>query len=210
MKRALISAGLTAGMVLGLLAAVITAPPAHAGGCPNVARYTVGGNGDPGSTHVPRVPWPYTPITYSANVFQGDGARIEARNKLDRVAHQMRAACPGTRIEVWAYSLGASAASATVDWWQTDRRMNHNTIAYFYGDPRRPNHGGYGGIEASGIGNIPGVYTWWGPHRYGVIPVIDICHPTDGVCNVSIPWNRNLNADWAGFWGYATGGAHLY
>lgn len=200
------------GILVGVCVTAIGASGiAHAGGCPNVQRYAVGGNGDPQSRGVPHVPWPYNPVAYSADVFHGDASRFQARDELNSMAHSVRAACPGTRIEVYGYSLGASAASLAVDWWQSDRRMNYNTIAVLYGDPRRPPANGFGGVETTGLPNIPfGTYTWFGGHRWGPIPVTDVCHlGHDIVCDAPVPIQSNLPEAWGALNGYLNNG-HRY
>lgn len=185
---------------------------AHAGGCPPVAYFAVGGNTDPGSRYVPHVPAGYrVNITYPADVMQGDRSRSVAFGKLDAEGRAMRAHCPGTRIGVYAYSLGASAASRVVDFWQTDGRMSPNTFAVFYGNPRHPvGRDGWGGVEAAGLPNIPGVYAWWGARRSGPIPVTDVCHPRqDFVCSTPSPIHRDLAGAWGSLQGYL-GTGHQY
>ncbi|AXN53593.1 lysin B [Gordonia phage Ronaldo] len=181
---------------------------ASAAPCPVVQRYAVGGNGDSGSTGVPGNRANRMNITYPADVFQGDHSRIVARDKLNREGHAMRARCPGTRIEVYAISLGASAASTVLDWWQTDGRMNYNSAAWFYGNPRNPGNAGFGGIETVGLPNLP-FYTFWGPHRWGRIPVNEVCHRNDGVCWSPRPLHRDPGAAFNGLNGYLNG-AHGY
>ncbi|AXQ51841.1 lysin B [Gordonia phage Catfish] len=185
---------------------------AHAGGCPAVANFAVGGNGDPGSVHVPRVPagWRMN-ITYPADVMRGDHSRAVARDKLSREGRHMRAVCPRTHIRVVAYSLGASAASVVVDYWQADPRMNRNTSAIFVGNPRHPvGADGWGGVEAAALPNIPGVYQWHGARRYGPIPVSEVCNPRrDFVCSSPTPLYRDLIGAWNALYGYLTGD-HLY
>lgn len=201
-----------------ILAAIITvslvgfmpAPEAHAGGCPPVQRYMVGGNGDPASAHVPHVPGNYrVRITYPADVFRGDYSRSVAGNKLDRAARAYRANCPGGRIEVHAYSLGSSAASLIVDRWQSQPRMARNTAAYYWGNPRQRRSGGFAGIEASGLPNVGGIYTWRGSYRLGPIPIRSTCHRNDIICHAPRPIHSNLGAAWNGLVGYATT-AHRY
>ncbi|QDH85044.1 serine hydrolase [Gordonia phage Dardanus] len=205
-------------ILAGVLAAtglVFTVPaaPASAGGCPSVAHFAVGGNGDPGSRFVPHVPagWRLN-ITYPADVMRGDHSRAVAFGKLDREGRHMRAVCPGTRIGVYGYSLGASAASRVVDLWQHDGRMSRNTYAVFYGNPRHPvGRDGWGGIEAAGLPHVPfGVYAWWGARQFGPIPVTDVCNPRrDFVCSSPVPLHRDLAGAWNALDGYLTGD-HLY
>lgn len=185
---------------------------AVAGGCPTVANYAVGGNGDPTSTHVPRVPagWRMN-ITYPADVFQGDYSRQVVRDKLTREARAMRASCPSTHIRVVAYSLGAAGASQAVDAWQTSAVLSSNTSAVFVGNPRHPRGAdGWGGIELAGLPNIPGIYTWTGVRRGGPIPVTEICNARkDIICSSPLPLHRDLIGAWNALYGYATGD-HLY
>ncbi|QDK02664.1 serine hydrolase [Gordonia phage Phendrix] len=195
-------------IVLGLT--LVPAGQAHAAPCQPVQRYAVGGNGDTASANVPGNRANRMNITYRADVFQGNASRVEARNKLDREAHALRARCPGTRIEVYAYSLGASAATGATDWWQTDPRMNYNIHVYLYGNPRRPlSRNGYGGIEAAGLPHLP-FYTWWGPMKMGRIPVTDRCNlGRDIVCDSPSPIHKNLGHAGAALNGYLNQG-HWY
>ncbi|AKC03028.1 serine hydrolase [Gordonia phage Gsput1] len=185
---------------------------ASASGCPSIAYFAVGGNGDPGSRYVPHVPggWRMN-ITYPADVSRGDVSRNEAVRKLDREGRAMRIACPATRIGVYAYSLGASAASRVVDYWQSNGAMSRNTFAVFYGNPRHPvGRDGWGGIEAVGLPSIPGVYSWWGARRGGPIPVTDVCNARrDFVCSSPAPLHRDLPGAWGALDGYL-GTGHTY
>lgn len=173
--------------------------------------YAVGGYGDPQSIHVPHVPDPHTNIHYPADVLQGDRSRQIADTQLDTLAHQLRTQCPATSIGVYGYSLGASAASLTVDRWQTDPTINHNTQATFYGNPRQPTGSdGWGGIETVGLPNIPGIYTWRGPHTTGPIPIDDVCHQRqDIICSAPTPLQRDPVGAIQAAIGYLTGG-HNY
>lgn len=196
--------------VLALALTPALAAPAHAGGCPPVQRYIVGGAGDPGSTGVPHVPAGYrVHITYPADVLRGDYSRSVASSKLDRTARAYRTFCPNGRIEVYGHSLGSSAASLTIDRWQTQPRMAHNTSAVLYGNPRTRVAHGFGGIETVGLPHVPGVYTWRGQYRSGPIPIRNVCHRNDLICHAPRPLHRDLAAAWTGLQGYL-GTAHQY
>lgn len=196
-------------LIAALGCATVFATTAHAG-CPPVQRYTVGPNGDPGSTHVPHVPAGWrVPIPYPADVLVGDHSRAVAVARLDRAARDYRQRCGG-RIEVYAYSLGASAASLVVDRWQSDPRMSHDTAAYFWGNPRQRVSGGYGGIETVGLPHIAGRYTWRGQYRLGPILVRSICNAGDIICRAPRPLASNPAAAWSALVGYAVGGRHAY
>ncbi|QQM15097.1 serine hydrolase [Gordonia phage TinaLin] len=186
--------------------------PASAGGCPSFATFAVGGTGDPESTHVPRVPagWRQN-IAYPADVFAGDQSRAVARDRLSRAARGLRAACPATHIHVVGYSLGASAASVVVDYWQRDPVMSRQTSATFVGNPRRPiGPSGWGGIETVGLPHISGVYTWAGARHGGPIPIVEVCNPgEDIICSAPAPLHRDLAGAWGALYGYGTG-RHLY
>lgn len=199
--------------MLAVFAAPTATATATADECPTVAYFAVGGTGDTGSRGVPHVPagWRMN-IEYPANVLKGDHSRNVAREKLNREARAMRATCPGTRIEVFGYSLGASAGSLVVDDWQADPVMNQNTAATFYGNPRHPvGPDGWGGIEAARLPNIPfGVYTWHGARRSGPIPVTDICNwREDFTCSSPTPLIRDLIGAWGALDGYLNG-RHAY
>ncbi|ANA86645.1 serine hydrolase [Gordonia phage Lozinak] len=203
------------GLLLAALIAVcgvntVQAGDSHAGGCPSVQRYAVGGNADPTSSRV-RAPYPRVNIAYPANVFAGDYSRDVAMAKLSDYARTTRALCPDTAIEVYGFSLGASVASAVVDHWQADPVMNRNTTAVYYGNPRRPvDYRGRGGIEAVGLPNIPGIYTFWGQRGTGPIPIVEVCNLAwDIICDAPVPLHRDLPASWQALWGYLTTG-HRY
>lgn len=185
---------------------------AQASECPQVTYFAIGGNGDPESVEVPGIPGDAhrVNITYPADVFRGDYSRQVAIDKLDREARALRANCPGTRIEVVGYSLGASAGSILVDRWQSDPAMSHNTAATFYGNPRQPVVDGWGGIESLGLPNIPFVYTWHGPHKTGPIPVRNVCNPQrDIICSAPTPDRKDIRGALGSLQGYLTGD-HLY
>ncbi|AMS02705.1 serine hydrolase [Gordonia phage Yvonnetastic] len=191
-------------LVTGLGLSFFTAGEARAA-CPGAAYFAVGGNGDNRSANVPGIPagaWVHR-VGYPADVLQGDNARRVAMSNLNRAARDLRRACPGARIKVRAYSLGASAASRAVDFWQTEPYMARNTDATYYGNPRRQNHRGYGGIEL-GLPNL-GFYTMWGARHNGPIPILDVCRlGQDAICDSSIPHLRDpghaLRA-WQGYFG---------
>ncbi|QBP33341.1 serine hydrolase [Gordonia phage BrutonGaster] len=175
-----------------------------AGGCPTVQRYAIGGTGDPTSTQFHNPPYPRVNIQYPADVYRGDHSRRVAMYNLETEARIVRNHCPNTRIEVYGYSLGASAASLVIDRWQTDPVMNRNVRAYYYGNPRRPiDASGYGGIEAAGLPSIPGVYTWRGQRITGPIPVREFCG-MDIICSSSAPIHRDLVHSWRALIGYLT------
>ncbi|AWY03882.1 serine hydrolase [Gordonia phage Nedarya] len=210
MKR--IISGIIAVIIAFGAAGTLGPPEARAGGCPSFASFAIGGNGDPGSAHVPGVPagWRMN-ITYPADVFQGDHSRKVAGDKLNAEARKLRAACPGTRIGVYGYSLGASAGSLVVDRWQRDPVMSRNTQAVFFGNPRQPiGPDGWGGIETVGLPHVPGIYTWYGPRLYGSIPVTDVCNARrDVICSSPAPLHRDLIGAFNALHGYLTGD-HLY
>lgn len=196
-------------MMSVFMGALVGVGSAHAGGCPNVAWFAVGGNGDPGSARVPGVPggvW-LSRIQYPADVFRGDWSRDIARDSLNRQAHDLRAVCPGSRLEIRSYSLGASAASLATDWWITDGRMNYNINAVFYGNPRQPG-GAFGGIETTGAPLLPG-YTPRGPMRLAWW-TRNVCHPgQDIICSAPRPIHSNLGWAWTATLGYL-GQGHWY
>ncbi|AXQ65125.1 serine hydrolase [Gordonia phage Schmidt] len=207
----------TGGILAVILAAVavltgVAAAPARAGGCPSVAYFAIGGNGDPKSVGVPHVPagWRMN-IEYPADVFQGDRSRQIAGDKLDAEAKKLRLACRDTRIGVYGYSLGASAGSIVVDRWQTDTLMNRDTFAVFYGNPRHPiGDDGWGGIEVAGLPHIPFIYRWHGARLSGPIPVEEHCNwRRDVICSAPLPLHSNLIGAWKALEGYLTGD-HLY
>lgn len=197
--------------------AITTAPEAKAGGiagggCPDVAYFAIGGNGDPKSVKVPYVPAGYrVNIEYPADVLRGDESRRIAIEKLNYQARNFRTMCSDARIEVIGYSLGASAGSIAVDEWQLDPVMNKNVIATFYGNPRQPiGPGGWGGIETVGLPNIPFIYTWRGPTKTGPIVVNNICNEKrDFVCSTPAPIHKDLVGALGALQGYLTGD-HLY
>lgn len=91
-----------AALITVSLISFIPAPAAHAGGCPSVQRYTIGGTGDPGSRHVPHVPaGNRVYITYPADVMRGDYSRSVAQGKLDRAARSYRTLWPDKEAMTW-------------------------------------------------------------------------------------------------------------
>ncbi|QLF84938.1 serine hydrolase [Gordonia phage Epsocamisio] len=211
MKRIL--GGIIASIIAASAAATIGAAPAQSGGCPAVAHYAIGGYQDTDSNNVPNVPagWRMN-IHYPADVLRADYSRKVAGDKLEKEARHMRATCPGTRIGIYGYSLGASAGSLVVDRWQTQPYMAQNTYAVFFGNPRHQvGPDGWGGIEAAGLPHLPGgVYTWYGPRKSGPIPVTDFCTPRrDFVCSSPVPLHKDLIGAFKSLEGYWTGG-HAY
>lgn len=196
-------------MILVFMGAILWSSPAHAGGCPGVAWYAIGGNGDPGSARVPGIPggvW-LSRIQYPADVFRGDWSRDIARDELNRQAHDMRRSCPSTRIEVRSYSLGASATSLATDWWVSDARMNYNIRAIFYGNPRKPG-GAVGGIETTGAPLLPG-YTPRGPQRLAWWIENRCNEGRDIICSAPRPLHSNLGWAFGATQGYL-GTGHWY
>ncbi|ANA86466.1 serine hydrolase [Gordonia phage OneUp] len=177
-----------------------------AGGCPTVQRYAIGGTGDPTSSKFPNAPYPRVNIAYPADVYRGDHSRQVAMYSLETEARIFRNHCPRTKIEVYGYSLGASAASLVIDRWQRDPVMSRNVRAYYYGNPRRRPAGGYGGIETVGLPHVPNTYTWRGARHLGPIPTTDICRfGRDIICSSPIPIHRDLAHAWNALHGYLTG-----
>lgn len=194
-------------VVAVLVASLFTIPAQAQAACPGTAFFAVGGTGDPNSVRVPGVYGWVHRVGYPAQVERGDYSREVARKNLDRAARSLRARCPGTHISVRALSLGASAASLATDRW-IGTYLAVNTDAVFYGNPRRRG-GSEAGIEAAGLPNVPGAYTWRGMRRAAWWQS-DVCHRgRDIICSTTRPWNRNLNYNWAGIVGYFSNG-HAY
>lgn len=195
-------------VVLLALAGLTISAPAVQAACPGVAFFAIGGTGDPKSVRVPGVYGWVHRVGYPAQVERGDYSREVARRNLDREARAMRARCPGTHISVRAVSLGASAASLATDRW-IGTYLANNTDAVFYGDPRAPRVGRFSGIEAAGLPNIPGVYTFRGARRTAWW-ISTVCHRgRDIICWAPRPIHSDLNAAYAGLQGYL-GSGHWY
>lgn len=157
---------------------------AYASGC--TQHIAVGGNTDTHSRNVPGAPRTSIRVTYPADVFNRASRPIAERQIRD-VAE--RAWTRGCHITIWAYSLGASAASTVTDSWiRHGARGSWN--ATFYGSPRMPrHHGNLIGIEAARLPNIG--YTYRGASLRSP-RIRNICNVRDAICSMPAPWTRNV------------------
>lgn len=174
---------------------------AYADGC--VTNIAIGGNGDVHSRYVPGAPASSIRITYPADVFNPNSRPIAERQARAAAA---RAWARGCHVTLWAYSLGASAASTVTDTW-----IRHGTRgswkAVFSGNPRHPRHGSLIGIEAAGLPYVG--YAYRGQHLRDP-RIRNRCNPRDLICSTPAPWTSNIPRAWDHLVGYAFQNQHRY
>lgn len=170
------------------LAGVVQAE-AHAGGCPSVQFFAVGGTGDGTSARVPGIPKgaSVTRIHYSASIAPvgnvgGDVSRREGERRLDAAARSFRASCPDSKIVVQGSSMGALVAGNVRDKWQHDPKMRRNSKFVLVSDPRAKQ-----GIMSHIPSVVPGL-TMQGPRPKSTIPTSQVCRSaSDGICGIGNP-----------------------
>lgn len=217
-----ITAALVALPLLGGMAGG-TAWASDTSGCPSTTIFEVdgGAHGD-GSNFAPFNATVPPDVRTQVIVYSGaiapiygtqtlDDAVADAQHKLDIAVHTSYSQCPGTHISIAGYSEGAIPAGNELNQLAAATDIPHDLVnGVLYADARRPGvpgaglDGGAGGVMTNIPTFLPGA-TMQGPRGgFGDIPVREICHQNDGVCNSENPIN-NLLAFANGLAGYLDG-----
>ena len=114
--------------------------------------------------------------------------------ELNRLVLQHRAECPADHIML----LGHSGGALVVHRWVSDAQDFPNLNAVLLADPARAAGPGGPGFSAAELGWLGGRYAGTDAN-FGSIPVREICHPNDHICNADSDW-----------FGYATGAHNAY
>lgn len=156
-------------------------------------------------------------VVYSAAIAPISGDKLmdesiaEGEANLDRAVRGFHAACPGSKITITGYSLGAIVAGNHLEKLANSNEIPHNLVnGVLYSDARRPGapgrglNGGAGGVMTT----IPTFFpkaTMQGPRKgFGDIPVRQVCNQNDAICNSENPIT-NLAAFANGWAGYLQG-----
>lgn len=176
--------GVGVSVVLAVAGLVVGSGSASAGPtCAPVQNFVVGGTGDPTGVRVPHVPpGARTNIVYPASIspvagsVSGDDSVRIGRDNLHRSVTEFQARCPGSKVNLVGYSLGAIVVS-------DECGVIRNATCYTIGNPKAPN-----GSMANLPSFIPGF------HMTGVRPapasgsrVVEICNARDLYCNGGNP-----------------------
>lgn len=110
-------------------------------------------------------------------------------NELTRLINLHRAQCPHDHILVLGHSEGALVAHV----WASRAGSFPNLNMVLIADPKRPaGPGGPGFSAVPPLSWLPYPYSG-ADNLFGDIPVLEICHPTDHVCNSDSDWNGYFN-----------------
>lgn len=100
--------------------------------------------------------------------------------ELDRLYWRHRAQCPGDRVTIIGHSEGAGIAHA----WVSANQFITDTNVILLADPKQWPHGLSGDPLAPVLGYpLAGVDA-----NFGSVPVLQVCHPDDVVCNEPAGW----------------------
>lgn len=100
--------------------------------------------------------------------------------ELDRRYHSHRATCPGDWVEIVGHSEGAGIVHA----WVTEHQDEQLVSAVLLADPKQhPN-----GLASHPLGWLIGYPLAGTDAEFGSVPVLQVCHRDDVVCNRPAGW----------------------
>lgn len=110
--------------------------------------------------------------------------------ELNRLVTKHRAECPADHIMLVGHSGGALVAHT----WIYEHQDFPNLNAVLISDPKRPaGPGGPGFSAIAPLAWLPWPYSglgYWSD--FGNVPVLEVCHPNDHVCNGDADWSGYL------------------
>lgn len=163
-------------VALGISVATVSAAAVHAETCIGSWSVGIGGLqiGIPGGTgEDSRYLSVDQPVGYDS------GNPISGYRELDRLILRHRYECPADHIEIVGHSEGSGIAHA----WITANETFPNVSAVLIADPKRA-----AGPGGAGLAGIPGNWIVGWPlagvdSNFGAVPVLEVCHSNDWVCN---------------------------
>ncbi|WP_446665298.1 cutinase family protein [Flexivirga sp. B27] len=199
---------LTTGMGL---AAVQSAPSAHAAGCSNKIFLVDGYNsgmsaksfGGKALTNVTSAPgWDREIFFYENGIIPVvdpltlNETVSKAVPSLEHKAVAYHQACPNAKIAFMGYSFGALVAGNVVESLAHKNVIPHDQMnAVLYGDPRRAPHAkGVEGMAGGVLTMLPNLPTADapGPRDFKDVDVSEVCNQNDVICNAANPFTNAM------------------